>query len=259
MKLDSLDNIVRSTILTNGLTIHWYFDFLHSGIRCLRELNLDILKNVISVKLTIDINGNVALPCDYVDYVMIGFPAGQMVSRMSKDDKINSLPNRDSNGQIIPYRTTPVGYPYDAVDILSLGYYYWYFNSFNTYYENTGGLYGFKGYDQNTFKILPNQNRIQFNQNFCGSTVYMDYISDGFDTSCCSCATMVNIYAVDAIQKYITTDYYRSNPQKAKLILLAKQEYDLAVERLIARMNPITIADIRAAFRKGYVASPKTY
>lgn len=259
MKLETLDNVVRSALTSNGLSIHWYFDFLHSAIRCLRELNLDIMRNVNSVILTPDANASAPLPCDYVDFVRVGFAAGQMVVPMSQKNDINNLPNRNAAGAVIPYNLNDLSFPYQMADILGYGYYYWYLNSFNVFGENTGGFYGFKGSQIQSFKVLTGQCRIQFDQNITAKKIFLDYISDGFGTGNCSAVTMVSPYAVDAIEKYITTQYYKSDPVKAKFVALAENDYYLAVKKLIARMNPLTAEDIRASFRKGYQQTNKAF
>lgn len=259
MKLETLDNIVRSSIISNGLTIHWYFDFLHSSIRCLREINLNVLRNTKSVILTIDNNGNSSLPCDYVDYVRIGFMDGQYVRPMTTNNAINNIVNRDSNGIAIPYPTYEGDPVYGNVLSLDYGYYFWYYNSMSPYAYRSGGIYGYEGNTGNSFKILENQGRIQFDQTFKGSNAVLDYISDGFDTSECNCSTLVSIYAIDTIEKYNTWQYLKTDPRKIKMLPLAENDYYLALKRLGSRMNPITDEDIRNAFRKGYVSTPKSF
>lgn len=259
MKLETLDNIVRSSLLSNGLTIHWYFDFLHSSIRCLRELNLDVLRNVKPVNIPVDANGNVILPPDFVDYVRIGFQNGQKISPMTQDNDLNNLPNRNSTGGVIPYPPGTSLSPYDNQYDWYYGNYFWYFNGYNVYDEMLGGIYGYKGSQKMSFKVLPGQCRIQINQAYTGTSVYMDYISDGFDTYSCSTATVVSIYAIDIIEKYNTWQYYKTNPTKIKMVAIAENDYYTAWERLIARMNPFSNEDMRSAFRKGYVSTPKAF
>ena len=265
MKYDSLDKIVRRALLDTGCSIHWYFYFYHNAVECLRELNLDILRNVKAVLLPVDQNIFTAkLPCDYIDYVRIGYTFGQEIVPMSYKDSLNRLPNLNAQGQPIPWpNTQPTDgtnqFPFALVDFFSYGYYYWYLNNYNSYGENLGGYYGYTGTQSQSFKVIEERGIIQLDQNSGVQTLYMEYISDGFDTQNCTCSTLVSYYAIDAIKAYIQLRqamFYTRNKQQ---IPLFQRNYDLAVRRLIARKNPISNDDIRASFRKGYMNSPKPF
>jgi hypothetical protein len=46
MKVYTLNNIVRGALMSRGYPMHFYLQFLHYGVQCLRELNFDVLQNV---------------------------------------------------------------------------------------------------------------------------------------------------------------------------------------------------------------------
>lgn len=270
MKLVSLDNIVRSALTTSGLPIHYYYIFLHNGIRCLRELNLDIMRNIIPVLLPVDNAGQVTLPKDYVDFVRIGYEWGQFVAPMQQEGSINRLPYYNSSGQIVKYpsamnqstSTNQQFFTSDVFNIVGYGYYWYYLNNYNNYGEDMDGYYGLRnGFQNNTFKVIPERGIIQLNQATNVTKLYLEYISDGFNTTTCNCGTMVNLYAYDVIEKYIIWKVNQHNMPKTRLgqIDEMKNDYDNAIRILRSRMNPITKIDILSAFRKGYQQTIKTF
>src|ERR1051325_10022357 len=101
----SLDMITRSILMQRGYPIHWYIDFLKYSTECLRELTFDVLKVINSVKLPVNSYKAVTLPCNYVDWVKVGYATGQWVHPLAQGP-INRLNNYDANGVKIPYEDT---------------------------------------------------------------------------------------------------------------------------------------------------------
>ncbi len=268
MKLTSLDKIVRSAITTKGFTIHYYGLFLHLAIRCLREINLDIIRNIHTVILPVDSNSNVTLPCDYVDYVRIGYMGGQYVIDMTQKTSLNRLPSYNIAGQVVPYPNiynVPLDlqntFPYNLLGWGGYGPYYYFLNT-NGYGESYDGYYGYKSPQLQSFKVILEQNRIQLDQNSQVTQLYLEYITDGFDAGTASCVSMVSTYAIDTIEKYILLQFAKFNEGKAmnlQEVGLLQRDYELAVIHLASRLTPLSAADIRAAFRTGYGATAKGF
>jgi hypothetical protein len=268
LKLTSLDKVVRGALTTRGVPIHYYFHFFNSAIRCLRELNLDIIRNINTVIIPVNANGSAILPCGYVDYVRIGYMVGQYTVDMSQKPSINRLPNLNAAGQQIPYTNAlnvPDGlqneFPYNFMGWAGWGPYYYYLNT-NAYGESYEGYYNYLNPNLESFKVIGEQNRIQLDQNSQVTSLYLEYITDGFNDGTCSCCTLVSTYAIDAIEKYIIAQYAKHNQGKAtnfNAIALFERDYETAVRKLATRLTPISAADIRAAFRKGYTQAAKPF
>jgi hypothetical protein len=70
----TLDKIVKSVLIQRGYSVHWYFQVLKFASDCLRELGFDVLGTVSSKKISVDANGAIDQPCDFLDLVRVGIP-----------------------------------------------------------------------------------------------------------------------------------------------------------------------------------------
>jgi len=253
MRYQTLDGIVRSTLMQAGYSLHWYLQALKSASDCLRELTFDTLQNVNTVNLSISDTGTADLPCDYVDYVKVGVPYSQYVRPLVQKDSINRLQNKDSSG-------TPIIYPEPA----SLNTFYtptyappfYQSDYFNDNYEPLGRLFGFNaGWIQDGFKILRERGQIQVDQQLCATSIYLEYISDG---QCSDNATKVHPYAQKTIEAYILWQFKQhSRAYGSQERELAKNEFSSQRRILRARLNGLTAQDIKRIVRKSYSATIK--
>ena len=85
MKVYTVNEIVRSALLTAGKPIHYYMHYLHYA------------------KITVDTNREITLPDDYVDYVRVGWENGQYVKRLIEKHSFNRLMHLDSDGNQTAY------------------------------------------------------------------------------------------------------------------------------------------------------------
>ena len=56
MKVYFIDEIVRSALLTCGKPIHYYMEFLHYGLKGVKEVNYDSPVNIKTLRREIDSN-----------------------------------------------------------------------------------------------------------------------------------------------------------------------------------------------------------
>ena len=103
MKVYFIDEIVRSALLTCGKPIHYYMEFLHYGLKGVKEVNYDSPVNIKTLRREIDSNNEITLPDDYVDYVKVGFEKGHHVVPLVEKDSFNRLMNLDDSGNQTPY------------------------------------------------------------------------------------------------------------------------------------------------------------
>ena len=68
----SIDGIVRSNMMTMGLPIHYYVQFMHYALKCLnQELNMDSLPLIKTIEVSLDTNNEMSIPRDYIDIVKL--------------------------------------------------------------------------------------------------------------------------------------------------------------------------------------------
>ena len=103
MKVYTVNEIVRSALLTAGKPIHYYMQYLHYGLKAVKEINYDSSLKTKSIRLAVDANNEVTLPDDYVDYIRLGWENGQYVIKLIEKHSFNRLMNLDSDGNQIPF------------------------------------------------------------------------------------------------------------------------------------------------------------
>ena len=247
MKTYTLDNVVRNALSEKQYPMHFYLQFLQFAIDAMRELSFDVLKNAKSVRLAVNSYKAAKLPCDYVDYIRVGTESGQYLIPMGeKRDSYNRLNKVDSSGVKIPYGDIEASSGFLPNNWEG----FWYTNYINDKGEHLGRIFNnFPSYRE-SFVILRERDEIQFDVSVAGTSVTMDYISDGMSTDSCS---MVHPYAMDTIKKYIFWRYkesgrhYNLNERQ-----IAKQEYYNAERILRARMNSVDVIDIQRVMRRSY-------
>lgn len=244
MVLEKLDSIICNALISQGLPVHFYLKFLNFSINCLRELNMDIIGNPITVKLKLNSYGAANLPCNFLDWIRVGVPVGQYVKPISQKDSISRLKNIDENGVPIPYPMVNDIYPYLTEDYLIL---------VNRQGEVMGGVFGWgNGSGRFGFKIIKERNQIQVDSNFPCKYVEIEYISDGLDD--CGCDTMVDLYAYDTIRTYVIWQYYLNNKKLMAAAPQWERQFSNAIRILRGRKNNISVADILSVLRKNYKA-----
>ena len=265
MKFYSLNIIVRNVLLRRRYPLQYYLEFLVSGRDCLRQMSLDSLGVINTVLLDVTLDGgyNVAtLPSDYSDWTKVGIRAGQFVKPLLERSSINNLHNYDDNGAIIAYGGT-TDIPQSAVDIdmgigLNSGTFAWDTVTWDNYGEFLGRYYGFSGAgsQSDTFKVIPERNQIQLDENLIVDKIVLEYIGDGM---CSDAATQIPVYAVDVIEAYIL---WQMKEQNRNYGLgerqIAYDEYVRQYKIFLARKNPLTKEMITRILNKNYRGSIKT-
>lgn len=238
------------------------------ALRGLREMGLDMLQRIRSVKITVDTSNNTAeLPDDYVDWSKVGVVgADGLVYVLGENKNINySQKYTLVNGQ--PYdldgdglyeredskSATNSGTPAIGDDIA---------NGFDSYifrnyvYDNMEGrLYGAGGgHYFSEFRVNLDQNRIELRGNNNINEIVIEYVAD----EALSSNPSVHIYASDALKSYI---YYKIIERRSDVPFneKARARSEYFNDRRIAnsRLKSFTKEELLKTIRKNFKQSPK--
>ena len=251
MTLYTLDNIVRETLATREYPMHWYLSFMVHAVKCVRELNMDVMQNTKSVRLPVNTYGAVTIPSDYVDFVRIGVEKGPHIQPFQPKASYNRLNNFDDQGNKIPYGDSTVynnSLPYDRE-------LFWYSNAFNDKGEFRGRVFNNTPAYKNSFIVVRERGEIQLDPDISVDEIIMDYITDGL---ACGSDTCVHPYSAMCIESYILwqmKEHSRSYSRQESE--LAKAEYYNQLRVLKGRMNGIDVNDIIRSLRSAYTATIK--
>lgn len=233
--------------MSKGYPMHWYIQFLHYGVQCLRELNFDVLQNVKSVRLPVGSYNAATLPCDYVDYIRIGVENGQYIAPLSeRRDSYNRLNKFDSNGNKISYSDVEA-----SNGILPNNWEgFWYTNYINDKGEHLGRIFNNRPGFRDSFVILRERGEIQLDVSLSPDEIVLDYITDGLTTTA---SNAIHPYASSTIEAYI---FWKMKEHSRAYNLgerqMAKDEYYNQLRTLRARMASIDVKDIQNSLMKGY-------
>lgn len=246
----SLDQIARRGLLENSLPIHWYLEFLIHSQTCLRELNFDTLKIVNAFNTPVDDQGSFYLPDDFVEDVAVCIPGGQRLFQLPHQDWITPLRIHDSvTGQFDTYAnqtstSTDTFFGYPLVGTV----WFWNFNSFG---EPTGGFYGANAGTRSGYTVLKQQRRIQLSEGLIGTNVVLLYVGDG---SSIDNATQIDPQAFSTINSFIQ---WKRSPNRDNKDSPEGRNFYNERRKLVARLNPLTVTDIRNTLHNAYQASIK--
>jgi len=253
MHLTTLDIIIRRNLLERGLPIHYYTEGLIHGAACLRELTIDTLQVINTVRLAIDEVGSVTLPSDCADVVAVSLDNGSIFP-ISQQDYISPL--RVHNAESGEYERQASSFDDNGINMGLVGYFNstgftWFWNT-NDYGESTGRRFGSRGGTNFGYKIIREQKRIQMSAGFEDCGIVLMYISDGQSIDA---ASQIDIKAQMCIQNYIN---WKSNPISATIDTSPEARTFYSSKRnLKARINSLTVTDIKNILRKNYTASIK--
>ena len=252
MKVYYIDEVIKSALLTCGKPMHYYMEFLHYGLKGLKEINYDSPIRVKSIKLTVDAYNEVTIPDDYVDYIKLGWEKGHYVIPLIEKTSFNRLMNLDANGNQIAY--TPVELDSDQMYADS----YYYSSHGNDKGEHVGKHFGHRASYNGAFMVIPERNKIVIDPSVTTSTLVLDYLTTGigFETNS---RTTLPAYAAEAVERYILWRYNEISqvvPMNQKV--MAKEEWIHALKRYRSREYQLSIDDVLRSLRSHTFASIKS-
>lgn len=236
MRFVTLDHIVRSVLLKQGKTIHWYFKYVKLASDCFRELNYDVLKPIQSNLFTLSETGSFTLPDGYIDWLKIGKPIGQSIRPYVRDTGINRLNNRDANG--LPIRYTDTSEDTQLSDLLC------------SEVLCNGSQFGHRQSSYfDGFKELRERCEIQMGEGVTGQ-VYMEWLSDGG----CNAATRVDPLAQTTIEDWIV---WKEGPNANNEYSPEGRIFDRSLKKLWARKAGWTTDAVKRAINRNKIATNK--
>jgi hypothetical protein len=245
----TVDGIVRSSLMTLGLPIHWYVQFLHYALKCLnQELNMDTLPLIKTVEVTLDDNNELQIPRDFIDVIKLG-------RKVNNDHRIKVFGVNDNfnrNAVSADNKSTES----DQV-LASLNYGGYYFTNFyNDKGEHKGGMVGY-GNDTTSseYKVIRDRHVIKVSPaQPTGVTIYMEYL--GYHTA--TTASYIHPYAAEVIEAYIIYKFKEHNRSVNKGEMMeSKQEYYNQLRKLRGRLYGLTKTDILRLVRGEFRQSVK--
>jgi hypothetical protein len=248
MTYANIDMIVRRSLLERGYPIHYYAEYLLHASSCIRQLTYDTLKIINSVSLPVNSYYAVDLPEDFVDDISVNVPTGSFLKPVPKNDSINPLRLVDpTTGQFVPYKDAGQNETVYGINPSWL----WYWNV-NDYGEPTGRFYGAGGGERaNGYKLFKERRQIQLTETFTGDTIVLLYISDGQSVNS---ATQIDMLAFSTIQAYID---WKTSPNAARKDSYEARTYADEKRLLRAKLNDLTVVDIKNIVRKQFMAAIK--
>ena len=237
------------------------------ALRGIREMGMDMLKVVRSLKLSVSSNGTVTLPDDYVDWTKVGVVGSDgLVYVLGENKNINQSQKYSTSGGYF-YDTDGDGL-YDREDSKSAtnsgspvvddgiteGMNSYIFRNF-VHENNHGRLYGVGGGNYyGEFRVNMDQNRLELKSNGDISEVVIEYIADEARAT----NPRVHVYAEEALRSYI---YYKLIERKSAVPAnekaRARQEYYNERRKANARMKSFTKEELLKTIRKNFKQAPK--
>ena len=241
-QLITLDEVIQSLLIEEGKSNeHEYLRYFNLGLKGLKELNFDIVRQVRSVELTLDSKNVVVLPSDYVKYVRIG--------TADSDGKFQYLGHK-KNISLVPGSVSTDSSADDTTDPPVFQY--------NSYNDGLWGRYG-QGGGTNAngyYRVNFDAGTIEFSD-LGNSTIIMEYISDG-STGLTGKDITVHVFAEEALRSYI---YWKSIYRKRGINMnekqVAKKEYYNQKRLARARMQSFNKDEALQTSRKAFKQSPK--
>ena len=254
MKKISLAKIVKEYIIESEgeATLNQTFPrFMQIALSGLKELNMDVKGVEKEVSLTVRDNLTVEIPCDYLDYLAIGFCidgrlASMAVNKNLCDTKTQELicSCEDSTSQA----STDSGNLYFNFETLSL--------HLNKDDQSIGKYFGLGGgiNPNGQYKII-NDEYIVFNGVSAGAEIKLRYLANA---ECVDGDYLVHPYEVEALKAWI---YFKKIQRKRNISLgekdYSKREYIKQKRMARNRHYELNIFEIANAFASGYASSPK--
>jgi len=241
----TIDSIVRDSLASNGMTLHYYVQALQMALRCLRDINLNHHGAIGTVELVVDANNMVRLPDGYIDYIKIGHRRGRYVVPMAQNSSYNRLPSIISGAEA-PYESYGVSGVFDPYST----------SARSAYGEQLGRIYGMgDGTRTDVFKVIPERGVALIGEYIAvGETIVLEYI---YQPDYANAMAFVPAYAEESIKTYISMSFARMYGRRLGEIERLNRDYQNAVRRMRAATYALTKEDLLGLERRNIKLSIK--
>lgn len=249
----SLDEIIRNYMIAQGrTTLHGYLRYLKYLIDFLRDVSLthSVLDKTIALKM--DQKKAIQVPEDYIIWSKIGFQVGDRIVAFEKDNTINLNHEISADGLEAPVANI-------AFNIAKFPYTSLVFNNFTTQEGELGFLNGVGlGHNGVGYFRTTSDREIQFSSDLdADTTIYLEYKTNGFNPSTKS--------SVPEIMAKLGEDYINWQMARTKMGDAAaetsarKVAYFDEYDKVISRMEPVTVASIEGLRARGFDVNKIVY
>lgn len=247
----TINSLVRSALMSQGLTIHYYLTFLHFALQGLREISFDTVGKIATIKLVPNAFGEAALPADYIDYIRFGYLRNRYLIPIGSTRSYIRSANIGSDGK-------QTGYPSGEGALISAAT----FDPFASYHispygEDLGRLYGLGGGTRNDiFQLIEERNVVIFGDKFSGTdTLYMEYLAAG---NYADADAVFHPYAESTLEAYIKYRYAEQRTSRLADVSRSQKDFYNQYRLLRARLNGLTKEDMIRQARESFRQSVKT-
>lgn len=247
----TIDSLVRASLMSHGLTIHYYVTFLHFALKGLREISFDTIGRIATAKLPVNEFREAALPPDYIDFVRIGWLRNRYLIPLGGNNSFMRPANIDTNGNQIAYPSS-TGAVVSAATYDPFASYH-----ISPYGEDLGRLFGLGGGSRNDiYQIIPERNVVSVGDMFSvGDYIYMDYLAAG---NYADADALFHPYAEAALEAYIAFKYAEQRTTRLADVARAEKNWYNEHRILRARLNGLTKEDMLRISREHFKQSIKT-
>jgi hypothetical protein len=232
-KYTTLDSAVRSVLSDeNKVSTHEYVRYLDKAFRGLKELTFDVLGSTQATLMTVSSSLRADLPDGFIDYTYLGV--------IGSDGRLH-----------------PIGY---RNDIPTAGSTAQYTNKPDDFYYYHGGVFGYGGGQNRNGYYKPDIDfenwQMLFTSMYSGTSVYMEYITDGLRRDG---EAIVHPYCEEALIAYIywkVIQRRRGVPQVDKEA--ARRDWYNEKRLARARMTSFTKEEMLQTIRRGFKQSPRS-
>lgn len=247
----TIDSLVRSSLMSHGLTIHYYTTFLHFALKGLKEISFDTIGRITTAKLEVNAFRETTLPPDFIDYIRVGWLRNRNIIPLGSYSSFVRTANTDAQGQQIEYNASQGTVVSQATYDPFASY------QISPYGEDLGRMYGLGGGSRNDiFQIVPERNILLLGDIFsAGDFIYMEYIASG---NYSSADALFHPYAEEALEAYIAFKYAEQRTSRVADVQRAEKNWYNEHRKLRARLNGLTKEDMIRISRDHFKLSIKT-
>ncbi len=236
------------------------------ALRGIREFGFDVSSRIRSIKRTIQANGTVTLPEDYVDLLKIGIVDDNGVLRVLGQNKNLNYSRKNTTGSS-DSSTGPLSIPSNiildreddkgATDGSTSGSSdldYFIFENY-LFQGGIGRMYGLGGgHLSGEYRINLDQNRIEVDTDSGSTELVLEYVAD----EARSTNPVIHVYAEEALRSYM---YYKLCERKSTVPAnekaRARREYYNDRRLAKARLSNFTKEEALKTIRKNFILAPK--
>ena len=244
MQPKTLDSLVREAIQEEGLTIHYYVDFLLHASQEAQRLSAHHKMSAKQVELTINDYNRVKIPDEAMSLISVSIRSGERLLPVPYDKNLNKLYNTDDQGNKIPFPD-----PSEEADdnFVVVNYLDDYFYDYHRY--GAGGFFGLEAPQDNYFNVDYENKEIVFSNDFTKDSVVLTY---AVDVITCTTCTLIRFEFWDVIRSYMVKMFHKKNKLST---IYEKQDSDNDYKMRKAQMRtmiyPVGRADFISSIRRG--------